>query len=119
MTHAALINAALFCFLVLLTLLLVTFIGAVIVAPAPPPNSPPPLTVEPLAPPPAQPPAPPAPLPRRRPLATATAAGTTRWSADTDAATDAPIPVYNRIGRPKVSGEPPWGPAPKPPGMDG
>jgi hypothetical protein len=140
MTHAALMNAALFFFLLFLTLLLVTFVGAVIVAPSAPPGSgspeapageapappgleaPMPPVHAPMPPahapmPPAHAPVPPAPLPRRQPLTTATAAGTTRWS-DASAATNAPPPVYNGVRPPKVSGSPPWGPAPKPPGPD-
>ena len=125
MTHAALMNAVLFFFLLFLTLLLVTFVGAVIVAPSAPPGSgspeapageaPAPAGLE--APTPVHAPVPSAPLPRRRPLTTATAAGTTRWS-DAGAATEAPPPVYNGVRRPKVSGSPPWGPAPRPPGPD-
>jgi hypothetical protein len=125
MTHAAQMNAALI-FLVFLTLLLVAFVGAVIVAPSAPPGSgspeapageaPPPPGVE-AATPLAHVPVPPAPLPRRRPLTTATAAGTTHWS-DADVATDILRPVYNEVRRPEVSGSPPWGPAPRPPGPD-
>ncbi len=124
MTHAALMNAALFFFLVFMTLLLVAFIGAVIVAPAEPPGSPAPPAGEASAPPGLEAPTPtvhapvpPAPLPRRQPLTTATAAGTTRWS-DAGAATNALPPVYNGVRPAKVSGSPPWGPAPKPPGPD-
>jgi hypothetical protein len=124
MTHAAPMNAALFYFLVFLTLLLVMFIGAVIMAPTAPPGSPAPPAGEAPAPPgleapmppPAHAPVPRAPLPRR-PVAAATAAGTTR-RPDADAATDILPPVYNEVRRPKVSGSPPWGPAPKPPGPD-
>jgi hypothetical protein len=126
MTHAALMNAALFFFLLFLTLLLVTFVGAVIVAPSAPPGTGSPEAPAGEAPappgleapmPPAQAPVPPVPLPRRPPLTTATAAGTTRWS-DASAPTNAPPPVYNGVRRPTVSGSPPWGPAPKPPGPD-
>ncbi len=126
MTHAALINAALF-FLVFLTLLLLMFIGAVMVAPSAPPRSgspeapagetPAPPGLEAPMPPPTHVAVPSAPLSRRRPLTTATAAGTTRWS-DAGAATDGPPPVYNEVRRPKVSGSPPWGPVRKPPGPD-
>jgi hypothetical protein len=123
MTHAALMNAALFFFLLFLTLLLVTFVGAVIVAPSAPPGtgSPEAPAGEAPAPPGLEAPMPPVhapvPLPRRQPLTTATAAGTTRWS-DASAPTNAPPPVYNGVRRPTVSGSPPWGPAPKPPGPD-
>jgi hypothetical protein len=127
MTHAALMNAALLLFLVFVTLLLVMFIGAVIVAPSAPPDSstPAPETPAPPAPEPAALPVPempgsPAPLPRRRPLATVSAAGVASWSADADAdgRAGAPMPVYSAVLRPEVSGGPPWGPAPKPPGAD-
>ena len=123
MTYAALMNAALFFFLLFLTLLLVTFVGAVIVAPSAPPGSgspeapvgEAPVSAGPEA---ATPPVQaPMPLPRRRPLTTATAAGTTRRS-DASAPTNAPPPVYNGVRRPKVSGSPPWEPAPRPPGPD-
>ena len=120
MTHAALVNAALVFFLALVTLLLVMFIGAVIAAPSASPGSS--ATPEGEAPaplprrqPPATAPARPAALPRRRPpLSAANAADTVRWS-DADPATDLPVSVYNGVRRPKVSGSPPWGPAPKPP----
>src|SRR5215475_11484803 len=121
MTHAALTNAALFVLLVFMTVLLVTFVGAVIAAPpaSPVPEADAPLTVQALAPRAAQPPSPP-PLPHRRPLATASAAGTANWSADADAASPngAAMPAYTRVDRLQVSGGPPWGPAPKPPGPD-
>jgi hypothetical protein len=117
MTHAARTDPTLFFFLVFVTLLLVLFIGAVIVAPAAAPDSPAPLAVEPLPPPPVQAPAPP-PLPRRQPLAGATTASPAHWSADAEAATDAPTPAYRGVRTPNVSGGPPWGPAPKPPGPD-
>jgi hypothetical protein len=123
MIHAALMDAILFFFLLFLTLLLVTFVGAVIVAPSAPPGSaspeapvdeaPAPAGLE-AATPPVQAPVP---LPHRRPLTTATAAGTTRWS-DAGAVTNAPPSAYNGVRRPKVKGSPPWGPAPKPSGPD-
>jgi hypothetical protein len=124
MTHAAPMNAALFFFLVFLTLLLVMFIGAVIMAPTAPPGSPAPPAGEAPAPPgleapmppPAHVPVPLAPLPRR-PVTTATTASTTRWP-DADVATDVLPPVYNEVRRPMVSSSPPWGPAPRPPGPD-
>jgi hypothetical protein len=120
MTHEALTNPALFFFLAGMTLLLVMFLGAVIVAPPASPGSPAPQVLEVHAMPVVQAPAPPAPLPRRRQLATAPTAGAAGWSADADTASDAgaPMPAYDRVLRPKVSGGPPWGPAPKPPGPD-
>jgi len=120
MTHEALTNPTLFYFLVGMTLLLVMFLGAVIAAPPSSPGSPAPQVLEVHALP-DQAPAPLAPLPRRPPLATAPAAGAGGWSADADnAASDAggPMPAYDRARRPKVTGRPPWGPAPKPPGPD-
>ncbi len=117
MTRAAPVDAALFVVLMFLTLL-VTFIGAVIAAPAAPSGAPAPPALEPLPPPPAPASLSPEPLPRRRPVATAPAARTARWPTGTDTATDAPMPVYTGVDRPRVSGGPPWGPAPKPPGPD-
>jgi hypothetical protein len=58
--------------------------------------------------------APPAPLPRPR-------RGRQAGPADADSAASqdaAPMPVYSSVRRPQVSGGPPWGPAPKPPGPD-
>ena len=121
MTHAALTNPALFYFLVFITLLLVMFLGAVIAAPPASSGSPAPPVLEVHALPVVQAAAPPAPLPVRRPRATAPAAGTAGWSAAADNAAShdaAPMPVYSSVRRPKVSGSPPWGPAPKPPGPD-
>jgi hypothetical protein len=48
------------------------------------------------------------------------AAGVASWSADADADghDGAPMPVYSAVRRPEVSGGPPWGPAPRPPGPD-
>jgi hypothetical protein len=122
MTHVALTNTALFVFLVFMTALLVTFVGAVIAAPPVPPapaREAPALTVEALARPAPHPPAPP-PLPRRRPLATAPAADTASWPAEVDAVrpNGAAMPAYVRVDWLQVSGGPPWGPAPKPPGPD-
>ena len=121
MTHAALTNPALFYFLVFMTLLLVMFLGAVIAAPPAFPGSPAPPVLEVHALPVVHAPAPPAPLPRGQPRATAPAAGAAGWSADADNAAShdaAPIPVYDSVRRPQVSGSPPWGPALKPPGPD-
>jgi hypothetical protein len=105
MTHAALVDPALFFFLVFMTLLLVMFLGAVIVAPPAFPGSPAPPVLEVHA----------------MPVVQAPAAGAAGWSADADNAAShdaAPIPVYDSVRRPQVSGSPPWGPAPKPPGPD-
>jgi hypothetical protein len=146
MTHTALVNAALFGVLVVMTLLLVMCILAVIVSPSQVPSShaaPGRHDVAPSLPlPPAQPPAiTPAPLlPRRQPPATEPAPSFNGWPVPDPATTElaAPLPqmhdripqpevsgkppwepTHDRIWRPKVSGGPPWGPAPKPPGMDG
>ena len=123
MTHAALTNAALLVFLAFMTLLLASFVGTVIAASPPPPapaREAPALTVEALPRPAARPSAPPPPLPRRRPLATASAAGTASWPAEMDAVmpNGAAMPAYARVDWLQVSGGPPWGPAPKPPGPD-
>jgi hypothetical protein len=120
MTHAALTDPTQFYVLVFLTLLLVMFLGAVIAAPPAFPGSAAPPVLEVHALPTVQAPAPPAPLPRRQPRATAPAAGAAGWPADGDAASHdaAPIPAHHSVRRPQVSGSPPWGPAPKPPGPD-
>ena len=126
MTHTDL-SSALFFFLVFMTLLLVMFIGAVIAGPSAPPASaqpapdvPAPPVLDAPAPPAPDTPAPPAPLPQRRSLDTAAAASTAGWSDGAEAAShaDALPPVYTRVRRPSVSGAPPWGPAPRPPGPD-
>jgi hypothetical protein len=141
MTHTALVNTALFWFLVVMTLLLVMCILAVIVSPSqvPSPHAahsrqdgvpslplPPATTPAPLS-------------PRRQPRVTAPA-GFNGWPVPDPETTElgAPLPlmhdqvphpevpdkppwelIHDRIPRPEVSGGPPWGPAPKPPGMDG
>jgi hypothetical protein len=120
MIHAAQANPALFFFLAFMTLLLVMFLGAVIAAPPPSPGSPAPPALEVQALPAAQAPTL-APLPRQQPRATAPAAGAAGWSADADNAAShdgAPMPVDSSVRRREVSGSPPWGPAPKPPGPD-
>jgi hypothetical protein len=63
---------------------------------------------------------PPTRLPHRRPLTTVSAAGVAGLSADADGDSHAgaPLPVYSTVLRPKVSGRPPWEPAPRPPGDD-
>jgi hypothetical protein len=136
MTHAALVNDALFWFLAAMTLLLVMCLTAVILAPSQRPGShtshehqaavpPPPL-------PSGQPPAStgPPPLPRRQAPAAVPAAGFHAaptagfhgWSAAGGEATEVgvlPPMIHDWIERPKVSGSPPWEPALKPPGLDG
>ena len=145
MTHTALVNAALVGFLAVMTLLLVMFILAVIVSPSQVPSPHAAHSrqdgVPSLPPPPAQPPATtPAPLlPHRQPPVTAPA-GFNGWPVPDPETTElgAPLPrmhdripqpevsgkpwelpKQDRIPRPEVSGCPPWGPGPKPPGMDG
>jgi hypothetical protein len=146
MTHTALVNAALFGFLVVMTVLLVMCILAVIVSPSQGPSSHAAHSRQDVAAslplPPAQPPATtPAPLwPRRQPPVTAPA-GFNGWAVPDPGTTEpgAPLPLMHdripqsgvsgkppwellkqdRIPRPEVSGGPPWGLAPKPPGMDG
>ena len=116
MTHAALVNDALVWFLIVMTLLLVMFLTAVILAHCEPHSSP--------APPRHKASAPPRPLPVRRPPATTpppqplvrrppAAAG---WSGGDDATQEfrALVLMQNRVEWPKVSGKPPWDPAPKP-----
>jgi hypothetical protein len=126
MTHSALADGALFLFLILLTVLLVMFIGAVIMAPLQVPGSDPLQNHRATGPPlplPGRPPpaAPSRPLPRPQPPVTAPVAGVNGWSfADEDTGElGTPQPLMPaRISRPKVSGTPPWGPAPRPPGPD-
>jgi hypothetical protein len=127
MTHAALVNAAVFWLLAMMTALLVMCLLAVILAPAHRPGSPA-LQGHQAAVPPAplpshrSPATPSPPLPRSQPPATAATAGRHGWpaAAGQTGELDAAHPVMtNLIGRPKVSGSPPWGPVPKRPGMDG
>jgi hypothetical protein len=121
----ALVDGALFWFLAVMTLLLVMCITAVILAPpqGPGPHTPqnyqatvPPLPL-PGGPPPATTPA--RPLPRNQPPVTAPTPGVSSVSAADDETTELgglqPV-MHDRIPRPEVSGTPPWGPAPKPPG---
>ena len=127
MTHAALVNTAVLWLLAVMTVLLVMCLIAVILAPAQRPGSAMlqghEAAVPPAALPSLQSPATPSPpSPGRQPLATAATAGRHRWpaAAGESAELDAVHPVMtDLIGRPKVSGSPPWEPAPKPPGVDG
>jgi hypothetical protein len=141
MTHTALVNTAVFWFLVVMTVLLVMCIAAVIVSPSQVPSSHAAHSrqdgVPSLPPPPATTPAPL--LLRRQPPVTAPA-GFNGWPVPDPGTSElgAPLPLmhdrtpqpevsgappwelmHDRIPRPAVSGAPPWGPAPKPPGMDG
>jgi hypothetical protein len=105
MSHAALVNDVLFSFVVFLTLLLVMFIYAVIRMPPELADSPEPPMLT--------PPAPPA-LPVRPPPRPATLPGQSGKAGYTARHTTAAAPV---IDPPKVSGGPPWEPAPEPPGV--
>jgi hypothetical protein len=126
-TQAALINGVLYVFLAVMVLLLVGCIMAVIVAPPQRPGSHTPQHHQAVAPLPQLPSrvpmttAPPPTLPRRPPPVTPRTADFHGWAAD-DEATERgelqPMP-HDRIPRPEVSSRPPWGPAPKPPGLDG
>ncbi len=128
MTQAALVNDALLWVLIVMTLLLVIVLSVILAHPEPHSSPAPPKHKAPVPPPSLpvrRPPAntPPPPLPTRRPPAAAptpavapirAAAG---WSGANDATQEfrAPVPMQNRVGQPKVSGKPPWDPAPKPP----
>lgn len=109
-----------------MTVLLVMCIGAVIVAPSPGPGSDASRkyqATEPPLPLPGRPPhaAPSRPLPRRPPPVTAPPRRVGGWSsADADTGEVGTLPPMMRgpVPRPHVSGEPPWGPAPKPPGPE-
>jgi len=105
MSHAALVNAGLLYIVVVQPLLLVMFIRAVILAPAGPADSPSNLKPKP----PEGPVAAPAPrtaaLPRRQPRAA--------WPADSTASQPSDDGYSARHA---IRNEPPWGPAPKPPG---
>lgn len=106
MSRATLVNDGLFCFVVLLTLLQVMSIGAAI-------RTPPPATSSPV-PPGREPPAP-ARLPLRAPPPSANAAR--RSGGGYVARHAAAVPGLDVIRAPAVSGKPPWGPAPRPPGV--
>ncbi len=112
MTDATLVNDALLWVLIAMTLLLVMFLAAVVLAPPEPHSSP------------AQPkhraPAAPPPLPTRRPPASAPTWAAAGWSGANDATQEfrALVPMQSTVDRPKVSGKPPWAPAPRPPCLD-
>jgi hypothetical protein len=123
MTHAALVSAALFGLLTAMTVLLVLCLIAVILAPAQRAAAGAAHEYQAAVPqPPRQPPAAPTPpLPRKQPAATALAVGFHGWSASANETTEFGalqplLPIG--IERLKVSGGPPWEPAPKPPGVD-
>ena len=133
MTHTALVNTAVFWFLVVMTVLLVMCVLAVIVSPSQVPSSHAAHSPQDVV--------PSLPLPPAQPPVTAPAAGFNGWRVPDPETTEpgAPLPLmhdripqpevsgkapwellmHGRITRPEVSGGPPWGPAPKPPGMDG
>ena len=113
MSHAALVNVVLFWCVVGLTLLLAMFLYAVIAMPHEDavPTEPPVLKT----------PAPPPPSPVKRPPATVLPAGSVGQRGGAGYAprhADALEPEQKVVQRPEVSGGPPWGPAPKPPGLD-
>jgi hypothetical protein len=122
MTHADLVNDALLWFLIVMTLLLVMCVAAVFFAPAEAASSP----VSPRHKAPAaalrlparRTPAttPPLPVPVRRPRAAAPTPAAAGWSGADDATQEFRVRVLmqNRVERLKVSGKPPWDPAPKP-----
>ena len=135
MTHAALIDGVLVVFLVVMVLLLASCIMAVIVAPPQRPGSHTPQQRQTAAPPPPLPSrvplaaAPLPPLPRRQRVSAPTA-GHRRWPPgglprrptgddETTELVALQSKLHDRITQPKVSGNPPWEPAPKPPGLDG
>jgi hypothetical protein len=142
MTHAALIDGVLLGFLAVMIVLLIMCVIAVILAPRQGPGSHTAQQHQAAAPPPPLPSrqqpaiAPPPPLPRRQPVTAraadfqaapttgfhaAPAAGVKGWPAADDETTElgALQPLHERIERAEVSGGQPWGPAPKPPGVDG
>jgi hypothetical protein len=123
MTHTDLVNDALLWFLIVMTLLLVLFVAAVFFAPAEAASSPVssrhkaraaalplPARRTPAS-------TPPLPLPVGRPRAAALTPAAAGWSGADDATQEFHVRVLmqNRVERLKVSGKPPWDPAPKPP----
>jgi hypothetical protein len=136
MSHTALVSDGLLLIVAVLTLLLVMFLFAVIRMgpepadsaglPMPAPPAPeltaPELTAPELTAPRPAPgsPVPPVP-PARRQLWTsplpARTAGQSGGTGDAARPEEAPAPRQNVIRPPLVSGSPPWGPAPKPPGL--
>ena len=110
MSRATLVNDGLLCFLVLLTLLQVMYIGAAIRTP-PATSSPVPPDTEPPA---------PATLPLRAPLPSPSAArrpGGGYVPRHAAALPGLDVIRLDVIRAPAVSGKPPWGPAPRPPGV--
>jgi hypothetical protein len=127
MSRAALMNEGVLCLVLLMTALLVSFIYQIVRLPpelARPteqpvlnlPEPPPPAPPVPVPPRPAGRPRPP--LPARRPWPAASLGG----AASPPGQAGYPVPGATAAvpvsSRPKVSGAPPWGPAPKPPGLD-
>lgn len=120
MTHADLVNDALLGFLIVMTLLLVMCVAAVFFAPAEAAGSPvsprhkAPAAALPL--PARRTPATTPPLPVRRPRAAALTPAAAGWSGADDATQEfrVRVLVQNGVERLKVSGRPPWDPAPKP-----
>jgi hypothetical protein len=122
MTHADLVNDAFLWFLIVMTLLLVMCVVAVFFAPAEAASSPisprhkAPAAAGPL--PTRRTPAatPSLPLSVRQPRAARPTPAAVGWSGADDATQEFRIRVLtqNKVERPKVSGKPPWDPAPKP-----
>jgi hypothetical protein len=109
------INVSLLLLFALLTLLLVTCLYAVITLP--PKHA---IRAEPLM---VGPPAQPPPLRPASPLlpspaAPAATAGQRDGSAGPAWEGDVRVPTLSPVPRPEVSGSPPWGPAPKPLGLE-
>jgi hypothetical protein len=126
-THAALLDRVLLVILVVMVLLLVSCIMAVVVAPPQRPGSHAPQHQQAAAPPPLLPSrvplatAPPPPLPRRQRVTAPTIGrGPRRPPRDDETTELAALPsmLHDRLPQPKVSGNPPWEPAPKPSGLD-
>jgi hypothetical protein len=127
MSRAALMNEGVLCLMILMTALLASFIYQIVRLPpelARPaeqsvlnlPEPPPPAPPVPALPLPARRPRPPLPARRSRPAASVTgAAGPPGQAGHPVPGAAAAVPVSSR---PKVSGAPPWGPAPRPPGLD-
>lgn len=126
MSGAALTNDGLLGLILLMTALLMLFLFEIVRLPpqlARPTEQPVLNLPEPPPPAPPAPPVPPPALPSRRPRTHAAVNGASRAGLAGLTGNPAPAPRHAAgappvIIRPKVSGGPPWGPAPKPPGLD-
>jgi hypothetical protein len=127
MTYVALIDGVLVVLVAVLVLLLVNCIMAVMAAPPQRPGSHTPQQHQTAAPPPLLPSrvplatAPPPPLPRRQRAAAPIARLPRRPTGDNETTELVALQsmLHDRIPQPEISGNPPWEPAPKPPGLDG